>query len=218
MYIVIVGAGNLGYHLAKILLEEGHDVVVIDKQGDKCTEISNELNVMVIHGDATKPSVLEEAGSQEADAVVALTGSDETNLIIALLAKQMGAKLTAVRLGRVHYDEEVLSKLGIDLVIYPEAAAAGYISELLTKPHVLDLAFISRGDAEIMEVEVDEKSPLANKRVDEISLPEDAYIIGIYKDDNLRFPSKDLEIKPGDKVLIMVKTERANQVKDVLGI
>ncbi len=218
MYIVIVGAGNLGYHLAKILMEEGHDVVVIDKQGDRCTEISNELNVMVIHGDATKPSVLEEAGSQEADAVIALTGSDETNLIIALLAKQMGAKLTAVRLGRVHYDEEVLSKLGIDLVIYPEAAAAGYISELLTKPHVLDLAFISRGDAEIMEVEVDEKSPLANKKIEEISLPEEAYIIGIYKDDNLRFPSKELEIKPGDKVLIMVKTERANQVKDVLGI
>ncbi len=218
MYIVIVGAGNLGYHLAKTLMEEGHDVVVIDKQGDRCTEISNDLNVMVIHGDATKPSVLEEAGTPDADAVVALTGSDETNLIIALLAKQMGARLTAVRLGRVHYDEAVLSKLGIDLVIYPEAAAAGYISELLTKPHVLDLAFISRGDAEIMEVEIDEKSPLANKKISEVNLPEDAAIIGVYEGDSLRFPSKDLEIKPGMKVLIMVKTERADQLKDLLGI
>ena len=218
MYIVVVGAGNLGYHLTKTLMEEGHDVVVIDKQGDKCTEISNELNTMVIHGDATKPSILEEAGVPEANAVVALTGSDETNLIIALLSKQMGAKLTAVRLGRVHYDEDVLTKLGIDLVIYPEAAAAGYISELLTKPDVLDLAFISRGDAEIMEVEVEEKSKLANRQISDIELPEDANIIGIYKGEELRFPSKDVTINPGDKVLIMAKTERANQVRDMLGI
>ena len=218
MYVVIIGAGNLGYHLTKIMMEEQHDVVVIDKQGDKCTEISNELNAMVIHGDATKPSTLEEAGVPEADAVVSLTGSDETNLIIALLSKQMGAKLTAVRLGRVHYNENVLAKLGIDLVIYPEAAAAGYISELLTKPHVLDLAFISRGDAEILEVEVDEKSKLANKVIKDVKLPEEAYIIGVYDKDNLRFPSKDLVIKPGDKVLVMVKTEMVDQVKDVLGI
>ncbi len=218
MYVVIVGAGNLGYHLTKIMMEEGHDIVVIDKQGDRCAEISNELNAMVIHGDATKPNTLEEAGTPEADAVVALTGSDETNLIIALLAKQMGAKLTAVRLGRVHYNEDVLTKLGIDLVIYPEAAAAGYISELLTKPHVLDLAFISRGDAEILEVEVDEKSKLANKKIGDIPLPEEAYIIGVYQGDNLRFPSKDLIIQPGNKVLVMVKTERVDQVKDLLGI
>ncbi len=218
MYVVVIGAGNLGYHLTKILMEEGHDVVVIDKQGDRCTEISTELNAMVIHGDATKPNTLEEAGTPEADAVVALTGSDETNLIIALLAKQMGAKLTAVRLGRVHYDEDVLTKLGIDLVIYPEAAAAGYISELLTKPHVLDLAFISRGDAEILEVEVDERSKLANTKIVDINLPEEAYIIGVYEGDTLRFPSKDLVIKPGNRVLVMVKTERVDQVKDILGI
>ncbi len=218
MYIVIVGAGNLGYHLARILTEEGHDVVVIDKQGDKCNEISAELNVMVIHGDATKPSILEEAGTQDADALVALTGSDETNLIICLLAKQMGAKLTAVRLGRVHYEEEVLAKLGIDLVIYPEAAAAGYISELLTKPHVLDLAFISRGDAEILEIEVTDKSPLANKKINEITMPEGSYIIGLYKNEQLLFPSKELEVKPGDKVLVMAKTERVNQVRDILGV
>ncbi len=218
MYIVVVGAGNLGYHLAKTLLEEGHDVVVIDKQGDRCNEISNELNVMVIHGDATKPNVLEEAGTPDSDAVVSLTGSDETNLIIALLAKQMGAKLTAVRLGRVHYNEDVLSKLGIDLVIYPEAAAAGYISELLTKPHVLDLAFISRGDAEILEVEVNDKNPLSNKKISDVKLPEDAYIIGLYDKDQLKFPSKDLLIQPGMRVLIMAKTERVDQIKDLLGI
>ncbi len=216
MYIIIAGAGKVGYHLAKINIEEGHDVVVIDKKGDVCHEIANELECVTIRGDSTKPRILEEAGISEADALVALTGSDETNLITCLIAKQYGAKYVAARLGALHYNEDVLKKLGLDLVIYPEAAAAGYIAELITKPEVLDLAFISRGDAEIVEMMVKEKSKIANKEIAHIEQPQGTAIIAIIEKGKVQIPDPKYKIKPGDKILILAKKEKVKQIKKMI--
>ncbi|RLG21860.1 TrkA family potassium uptake protein [Candidatus Micrarchaeota archaeon] len=216
MYIIIIGAGKVGYHLTKILLEEGHDVVVVDKDGDVCHEIATELECVTIRGDGTKPRILEEAGIYEADAIVTLTGSDETNLIASLTAKQMGAKYVATRLGALHYDEEILKKLGLDLVIYPEAAAAGYIAELITKPDVLDLAFISRGDAEILELEVKPKSKIAGKEISEIEQPQGTAIIAIIEKGRLVIPKPSRKIKAGDKVLILAKKEKVKEIKKMI--
>lgn len=217
MHIVIVGAGRVGHHLARILMEEGNEVIVVDKNGDVCHEIASELDCTTIRGDATKPNVLEEAGVREADAMVALTGSDETNLIISLLSKQMGAKQVAARLGALHYDEEVLKKLGLDLVIYPEAAAAGYISELITKPEVLDLAFIGRGSAEIIEVEAKRGSPITKKKIKDVEHPPGTAIIAIFEKGKLIIPDPDDQVKAGDKVLILAKTERIKRIKKLVG-
>jgi len=132
MYIIIIGAGGLGFYLAQLLLEEEHDAVVVDKDAARCEKISQELDIVATQGDGTETAVLEKVGVKEADAVVALTGQDETNMVVSLLAKELGAKQVAARISKVEYDETVLKKLGIDIVIHPEAAAAGYIEELIT--------------------------------------------------------------------------------------
>ena len=213
MYVIVIGAGDVGYYLTQLLVEENHDVVVIDKDAMVCERISNELDVVATQGDATESKTLEKAGVREADAVVALTRKDETNLIISLLAKDLGAKQVATRLGKVEFDERLLKRLGIDIVIHPEAAAAGYIAELVTKPEVLDLAFISRGAAEIMEIEVGEKSKLAGKKVGEIEHPSGSAIVALYEDNNLYIPDPETVIKVGSKVLILAKREIANKVR-----
>ena len=213
MYIIIIGAGNLGYYLTQLLLEEGHDVVVIEKLEEKCKHISSELDVVVKKGDATSAKVLGDAGIKEADAVVALTGSDETNMVISLMAKELGAKSVATRIGKVEYDETVLKKLGIDIVIHPEAAAAGYIAELITKPEVLDLAFISRGDAEIMEIAVKPKNKIIGRKIREIEHPAGSAIVALIKNDNLEIPDLDAVIEEGMKVLILTKRDVANKVR-----
>jgi len=213
MYVIVIGAGDLGYYLTQLLVEENHDVVVIDRDAMVCERISNELDVVATQGDATESKTLEKSGVREADAVVALTRKDETNLIISLLAKDLGAKQVATRLGKVEFDERLLKRLGIDIVIHPEAAAAGYIAELITKPEVLDLAFISRGAAEIMEIEVGEKSKLAGKKISEIEYPSGSAIVALYEDNNLFIPDPDSVIKVGSKVLILAKREIANKVR-----
>lgn len=218
MHVIVVGAGRIGSHLAKILLEEGTEVSVVDKDGDVCHEMAVELECPVVRGDATKPRVLEEAGIHETDTLVALTGSDETNLVICLMAKQMGAKHVGVRLGALHYEEEVLKKLGIDLVIYPEAAAAGYISELITKPEVLDLAFIARGDAEIVEAEVKPNSRIVNKKISEVEHPQGTSIIALVEEGRIVIPDGDTVFKAGDKVLILAKIDKIKDIKRLLGV
>jgi len=194
MYVIVIGAGDLGYYLTQLLVEENHDVVVIDKDPMICERISNELEVVATQGDATESKTLEKAGVQ-------------------LLAKDLGAKQVATRLGKVEFDERLLKRLGIDIVIHPEAAAAGYIAELITKPEVLDLAFISRGAAEIMEIEVTEQSKLAGKKINEIEHPSGSAIVALYEDDNLIIPGADDIIKVGSKVLILAKRDIANNVR-----
>jgi len=216
MYIVVVGVGNLGYYLCQLLLEEEHDVVVVDKRGDRCDRISHELDIVATQGDATDPAVLGNANIKEADAVVSLTGQDETNMVVSLLAKELGAKQVAARISRIEYDEKILKKLGIDIVIHPEAAAAGYIEELITKPGVLDLAFISRGEAEIMEIEVKSKSRAAGKKTGEISLPEGSAIVALYQNGNLVIPSKETMIEVGDKMLVLAKREISEKAEKML--
>lgn len=213
MYVIIIGGGRIGKHLAKILINEGHDIVVVDKDGDVCHEIAKELDALTVRGDATRPEVMEDAGIDEADAIVSLTGSDETNLVVGLIAKQMGAKDVGIRLGALHYDEEVLKRLGIDKAIYPASTAAGYISEMITKPEVLDLSFVERGNAVILELEVLENSKIAGKKVKDAGIPEEASVTAVYRDGSLEIPSPDMEITPGDKVLMLTKKDKIKSVK-----
>ena len=216
MYIIIVGGGDLGYYLAQILLDEEHDVVIIEKNEERCEKLASELDLVVTKGDGTETKTLEKAGIKEADALVALTGQDETNMVISLLAKELGAKNVATRIGKIEYDESVLKKLGIDIVIHPEAAAAGYISELITKPEVLDLAFISRGQAEIMELEITEKSKILGKKIKDIEHPSGSAIVALYENDNLIIPDKDSEINVGSKILILAKRDVAEKVRKLI--
>ena len=216
MYIIIVGGGDLGYYLAQILLNEEHDVVIIEKNEERCEKLAGELDLVVTKGDGTETKTLKKAGIKEADALVALTGQDETNMVISLLAKELGAKNVATRIGKIEYDESVLKKLGIDIVIHPEAAAAGYISELITKPEVLDLAFISRGQAEIMELEITEKSKILGKKIKDIEHPSGSAIVALYENDNLIIPDKNSEINVGSKILILAKRDIAEKVRKLI--
>lgn len=216
MYIVIIGAGELGYYLAQLLLEEEHDAVIVDKDPVRCETISQKLDIVATQGDGTETAVLEKVGVKEADAVVALTGQDETNMVISLLAKELGAKTVAARISKVEYDESVLKKLGIDIVIHPEAAAAGYIEELITKPEVLDLAFISRGQAEIMEVRINEKSKIAGKQIKDIEQPPGSSIVALYEGKNLVIPNENDTVKVGQKILILAKREVAGKVRKMI--
>ncbi|MDD3159834.1 MAG: NAD-binding protein [Candidatus ainarchaeum sp.] len=215
MYVVIVGAGNLGYYLTHLLLEEKHECLIIDKDESRCNKIANELDVIAINGDGTDPKVLAKADITEADALVALTGQDDTNMVICLLAKDIGAKQVGARISRIDYNEEILKKLGIDIIIHPEAAAAGYIEELITKPEVLDLAFLSRGNAEILEVNIQDKSRLIGKKVKEFE-NEHSAIIGIYEKGELVIPKDSIKIKKGMKVLIIAKKDHVPNIKKLI--
>jgi trk system potassium uptake protein len=205
MYIIIVGCGNLGYYVTKMLMSEHHDVVVVEKEFQVSQKASNDLDIVSITGDGTEISVLEKAGIDHADVLISLTEVDETNLIIGLMAKEMGVKTVAVSLSKVHYHGPIIKKLGIDIVIHPEAAAAGYITQLVTQPDVLDLSFFSKGDAEIVELAIDSNSRYIGQNIKFFNdkIPGETKTIGMYRAGKFLFTNDDMLLEKGDKLLII---------------
>ena len=209
MYYVLVGGGSIGYFLAQLFLEEEHEVIVIEKDQALAQKISDDLDIITIMDDATKESVLEEAGIRNADALIVITDSDETNLVVGMLGKQLGAKKVAIRLTKTDYNKEFLTKIGVDVVFNPESAAAGYIEEMLTKPDVLDLAFLSRGSAEIIEVEVTTDSPLKDKTVKEASNKRDGVVVAIFDTEGgIIIPQPEAYLREGYKVLLLIERKK----------
>ncbi len=134
MNVVVVGASGSAFLLCELLLEEKNIVVVIDSNKEVCEKISSELGVKTINGDATIATVLEQAVQSDTDCLVALTSFEEKNMVIALLAKELGAKSVGVRVSKADFDEVALKRIGIDFIVFPELAAAGYLFETIKRP------------------------------------------------------------------------------------
>lgn len=217
MHIIIVGCGNLGYYVSKMLISENHDVVVVERDNYRSEKAANDFDVITITGDATEPSVLEKAGIDHATILIALTEVDETNLIIGLMAKEYGVKTVAVSLSKVHYHGPIIKKLGIDVVIHPEAAAAGYITQLVTQPDVLDLSFFSKGDAEIVELALDDNSKYIGKNVKFFNnkIPGETRTIGLYRDGKFLFTEDDMILKQKDKLLVVSMKSKVSQLRQM---
>ena len=216
MKVVIAGAGKFTHYLCQLLLSEGHSVSVIEKDQAEAQKIGSALGVPVIAGDATEAKTLELAGVENASAFVALTSSDEANMVSCLLAKELGAKIVAARAGKVEYDELEAQKLGIDLIIHPEAAAAGYIFELLKKPETLSGYLSLEKKFEIVEMVVGQNSSLVGKTFGTIEYPLGSAIIALQDRDNLITPKDDTLINVGMKLIIVAKEGVAEKIKKLL--
>ncbi len=215
MYIIVVGCGNLGYYVTELLISENHDVVVVEKDSLRSQKVSNDLDIVSITGNGTEPSVLEKAGIDHADILISLTEIDETNLIIGLMAKELGVKTVAVSLSKVHYHGPIIKKLGIDVVIHPEAAAASYITQLITQPDVLDLTFYSKGDAEIVEISLDDDSKYIGKDVKFFNekIPGETRTIGLYRAGKFMFTEDSMLLEKKDKLLVISMKGKVSQLR-----
>ena len=137
MRIIIIGNGKVGYTLAKQLSGENHDLVLIDKNAEALANAEGVLDILCVEGSGASIRVLREAGVRGADLVVAVTGSDELNIVCCLIAKKLGAKHTVCRIRNPEYYREanlLKREIGVDLIINPEYAAAGEISRPRSLP------------------------------------------------------------------------------------
>lgn len=161
--IVIVGAGKVGSTLASFLSQEDHDITIIDNDEEVIQEANDTLDVMCIKGPGAAPSVLREAGAEDADLVLATTNMDEVNMLCALTAKRLGAKYTIARIRDVAYTDDLASlqkDLNIDAVINPEYSTALEISRLLRLPAAANVDTFFRGKVEMIGVRVRENDPI----------------------------------------------------------
>ncbi|HIP24901.1 MAG TPA: Trk system potassium transporter TrkA [Archaeoglobus profundus] len=218
MHIVIAGAGEVGYNLAKVL-SENHDVYVIEKDEEKVEAVEN-LDVKVIQGNAANLEVLKEAYTDKADIFLAVTGCDEVNLLAGIAARRLGAKKIVVRVGNPEYVEKPIIKnhpLGYDLVICPQLALANEIVNFIMIPGAIEFISLSGGKGSIVEILISEDSPIVGKRISELNLPKNIIITAIHRDGEIIVPRGDTTIKVNDRIVLFGKYEDISKIKKKLG-
>ncbi|MCM8791851.1 MAG: NAD-binding protein [Candidatus Omnitrophica bacterium] len=210
MYIIIVGVGKVGYFLAKHLAKDKHKVVLIEKDKNLCSQLAEELDVLIINGDGCDPLYLEKAGAAQADVVAAVTGEDEDNLIICQLAKERFSVKRTV--GRINdpQNERLFTELGVDVPIDATAILAKIIEEEVSFSDFVSLLSFKKGKLSLVRVDLDKDSPVVNKQIKDVVLPEDSVLVSIIRGQKVIVPKGDTVLKAGDDIiaLTIIENER----------
>jgi len=202
MYIVIAGLSNIGKNLAELLFKEGHEVLVIDRDSARCVEIAESSDVMVITGDAGQKSTLEEARVRNAHAFVAAAGDDSENLMLCMVAKEIGVK-TVISLVDDAEHAETFRQAGINLQVNPDPIVAKHLYRLISQPYVKD--FISFDKAEIFEIEIEDGMKCVGQSVYELATPNGVKVLVVQRGG--KSLSADNEIQPKDWLTLLVNRE-----------
>jgi len=215
--VVIVGCGRLGLGVARALSDKGIKVKLIDNDPERALIAAEEMhNVLVFKGDATDTETLEEAGVESADYFLALTGDDENNVLSALLAKNLGAERTTVLYTKPDYID-VIEAIGVDRAISVRLSVANEILSLLHIGGVAHVALVEEGKAEVLEVNITQKSKILGIPLKDIDFPEGS-IVGIaLRDKEVIIPRGDYVPAIDDKVIIFTLPEAFKKVEDIVG-
>ncbi len=216
MKVVIVGAGEVGFHVASRLSHENKDVVVIDKDGDAIRRISDNIDVQVITGSGSSPVSLEEAGIKEAEILLAVTNSDETNLVACLVANIISPytkKLARIRNADFDKYHAIFRDHAphIDTLINPEIEVVKTIDRLMNMPGAVDVGNFANGRVKFIGINLDKEARLAGSRLDEIPAllgKQGPLIAAVIRDEELIIPSGDDRLMPGDLVYFISEEDK----------
>jgi trk system potassium uptake protein len=220
MFIIIVGGGKVGTYLARGLIKQQHEVVVIEKDAKKAQLMTNTLETDVaIVGDGCDPNVLMQAGIARADVVVADTGDDEDNLVVVLIAKKHSK---ARCIARVNNPKNKLIFESLDTakpvtVISSTEIILAHIDDRLNNLSLEPLARVGSGDLELVQLSIPPDSPARGKRVADLALPRGCVVVAVDRGSgDVVIPNGDTTIDSGDDVIAMIKREARSDVCAVL--
>ena len=224
MRIVIIGVGEVGFHVAKALSQEDHDIIVMDIDPIKCKRATESLDVIVVEGNGASPRNLSAANVQDADYVLCLTRVDEVNLIASQQAHELGAKKIIARLRNQQYTtrDSIIKpeKFGIDLVIHPEKEACKEIVQLVRHSYATQVMDFEGGRIQMIGIRLDENSPIIGKSVREICDEEQNFkfgIITVLSEGESHVPWSDYIFKDNDTAYFIVKTKWLESLMHLLG-
>ncbi len=204
--IIVVGAGKVGKTITRRLTDEGHNLVVIDRSESKLEELSNQCDCMLLTGSGASYQTLEEAGITASDLMIAVTDSDELNLLCCTIAKQFNPDISTIaRVRNPDYGNEIpylMNRLAIDRIINPEFEAAVDAARLLFLPAAISINSFAHGTAEIVKIEIPEGSILDEKTIAYLgkNITNDLVIVGVERDGELTIPNGDFVLKSGDVI------------------
>ena len=218
MKIMIVGGGKVGYYMAKTLLSHDHEPRVIEKNLALCNQIANELDIPVTNGDGSTVEYLEAAGCSECDALVAVTGRDEINLITCQIAKKLfHVKKTVTRVNNPK-NSEVLRRLGVDIAVSSTDNLARILEREVESAAIQQVLNLAGGTATVFELQIPENFKYNGKSLAQIPISESAVIIAITRQGELLIPRGNTQILQGDKVLCVARDTAIHELAQDWGL
>jgi trk system potassium uptake protein TrkA len=209
MYIIVVGGGKVGYYLTKTLVNEGNEVLLIERKPEKVAVFTERFGSVVLQGDGAEVATLDKAGAARADVVVAVTGEDEDNLVICQVAKKrIEVPKTIARVNNPK-NEEIFRTLGIDVTVSQTNIILNIIEQEIPDRPLVHLMTLKHAQMAIVETVVGNTSPVVNQPLSEIQLPANVVLSAILRDGGLLIPHGETRLQPGDEVIAM--TDRASE-------
>jgi trk system potassium uptake protein TrkA len=214
MYIVIVGAGKVGYNLTKTLLPYKHKIMVIEPIKQLCEKMANDLKIPVLNGDGTDIEDLESVKIEEADTFIAVTGKDEDNLIACQLAKRkFKVNRTITRVNNPK-NIRVFEKLGVDIVFSSTSIIADLIEQEVDYTGVKTLLRLRSGRIVLNEIVINKNSPACNKSLMEISIPKNCVIISVLRGEEVVIPNGFTILHEDDCIIAVSSKEDQVELKE----
>ncbi|MEN6317106.1 MAG: TrkA family potassium uptake protein [Clostridiaceae bacterium] len=207
MKILLVGGHQKANFLIKSLKARGHDITVINEDYEWCNMLTNTHEVISVNGDGTKPYVLEDARASKMDAVIALSNKDSANLIVCEIAKKQFHVKNTVAVVNDPNNVKMFKELGVNKCISATQMLADVIEQDAITENLKSYMPMENGKVVISEIELDDKSPVLNKKLWEIGFPKDSTVGCIIRTDQTIIPQGNTELKAGDKVILLSSPE-----------
>ncbi len=224
LQIIIVGCGKVGRTLVEQLSREGHDITIVDRDAEKVQTISSLYDVMGVTGNGASYSVQMDAGIENTDLLIAVTDSDELNLLCCTVAKRVGNCAAIARVRTPDYSIEagyLRDKLGLAMIINPEMEASREIGRILYVPTALEVNSFAHGQAEMIKIKVPENNMLAGKKIvrigKEVDFLDKILICAVERGDEVYIPSGDFRIEGGDIVSFVAPRLQAKEFLERIG-
>lgn len=217
MKIVVVGAGKVGYSLAQRLAQDQHDVYVIEKNGDRIKNLENNLDVNLVQGNGSSISLLQEIGIEDMGMLIAVTDSDEVNMLACMLGKAAGIPKTIARVRDTEYENGtnavIRDRLGIDLFINPEMVTAQEIYKVLKTPAALDVEDFASGAVRLVEFKIRNNLHVTGIPLRKLELPPNVLIVGIMRGSDMIIPHGKSTLEYLDNVFFLGAKESIDKVE-----
>ncbi|MBV9171442.1 MAG: TrkA family potassium uptake protein [Chloroflexi bacterium] len=205
MYAIVAGGGKVGFFLARELIEQGHEVLIIENNSERAEFIANELGNVVLRGNADEASTLADAGAERADVIIAVTGDDPRNLVLLQVAKRrFGTRRTIARINDPR-NETLFRMLGIDATVNATQMMLSVLEQEIPQANLVPLLRLRNTDVEVVEAVVDARSGVTGTSLREVDLPPESTIAVVIRDGSPFFPNGGTVLQPGDEVVALTR-------------
>jgi trk system potassium uptake protein TrkA len=216
VYIIVVGGGKIGYYLARELLDDGHEVLIVEQNADKAGQIAEDLGEIVMIGDGCEAATLERAGMARADMAIALTGDDEDNLVACQVAKHKFSVPTTIARINNPKNEHIFKTLGIDATISSTGVILAHIEQELPTHTMIPLMNLKGGQV-MVEVKIPADALVVGKPLKAVLVPQESLITLIVgAEGQARRPTPETIIQPGDEIIAVTTLESEDALRSAL--